>query len=280
MTQKSRKKKTIVYILLVLLVFALLLIDSNYRIVTEEYTVQFADLPTGFDGYRILQLSDIHAAEYLQGNDYLAEKVRAADPDIIALTGDLVDQNEQLEIIRPLLLQLTEIAPVYYVTGNHEWDGVDMSALFDLLEECGITTLRNNYVYLTAGSDKIVLAGAEDPNGPADMETPEELVERIDAETDSAFVVMLNHRNDRLALYADLGVPFVLSGHAHGGIVRLPFTDGLVGPKRELLPTYTSGIYTKNDTVMLVSRGIGNHTGFPRFLNNPHIAVAVLQKGV
>jgi predicted MPP superfamily phosphohydrolase len=279
MTKTKKRRHTGAKLLLVLIVLtAIMLYDSNTRIATEEYDFHYKNLPAAFDGFRIVQLSDIHAAEYGDGNEKLIGAVKDAKPDIIVITGDMIDSDDQLGMIKPLVSALTDISPVYYVTGNHEWDSGGLNELFTALDELQVTVLRNDYVRLEMGNASIVLAGAEDPNGPADMMTPEELVTDIRAAEGDRLIVMLNHRNDRLDLYSSLNVELVLCGHAHGGIIRLPFTDGLIGPRREWLPKFTDGVYTKGDTSMLVSRGIGNHTGYPRFMNNPHIPVAVLHK--
>jgi predicted MPP superfamily phosphohydrolase len=276
-TKKRRHTGSKLFLLLIILT-VILIYDSNTRISTEEYEIYDLAIPYAFDGYRIVQLSDVHAAEFGENNEKLLNAVREAQPDIIVITGDMIDADDQNEVTKTLLSGLTDISPVYYVTGNHEWDSGGLNELFDTLDSLGVTALRNEYVRLELGAASIVLAGAEDPNGPADMMKPEELVRRIRQAEGNSFLVMLNHRNDRLDLYASLGVDLVLCGHAHGGLIRLPFTDGLIGPKREWLPEFTNGIYTKNETKMLVSRGIGNQTGYPRFLNNPHIPVAVLRQ--
>lgn len=279
MARRGRRRRSILgqFLLLLVILSAIILFDSNARIVTEEYELELEVLPAGFDGFRIVQLSDIHAAEYGHENEKLVQKVRGEAPDIIAVTGDLIDSGDQLSIVSSLMRQLTEIAPVYYVTGNHEWDSGGVHALFDVLRGCGVTVLRNEYEVISRGGDTIVIAGIDDKNGPADMIMPEELIENIRAELGDPFIVLLGHRNNMLERFAAMNVDVVLCGHAHGGIVRLPLTDGLIGPNREWLPTHTSGIYTSGGTSMLVSRGIGNHTGFPRFLNNPHIPVLVLK---
>ena len=268
----------------VVLAVAGLFVDSNARMVTSEYELYYRDLPGTFDGFRIVALSDIHAASFGDGNERLVSMVAAAEPDIIAITGDLIDGygtptiEEQLEIAETLAAELVKIAPVYYITGNHDWDSGALRQLIPLLEERGVEVLRNRYAVLGSGSEEIVIAGTDDPNGPADMIKPDEFVGKIRAEIGERFIVMLEHRNNNLALYSELGVDLVLCGHAHGGIVRLPFTDGLFGPQRDWFPTYTSGVYSMGDTNMVVSRGIGNHTGYPRLLNNPQIVVAVLRR--
>jgi predicted MPP superfamily phosphohydrolase len=276
-THRKRRGRGVKLLGMLAVLIAALLYDSNTRIDTAEYTLSFGNLPPAFDGYRIVSLSDVHAAQFGRDNVRLITAVAEASPDIIAITGDLIDSTGQLGIVDTLVSSLTEIAPVYYVTGNHEWDSGDVRDLLSLLEQRGVTVLRNSFVPLTVGADTVVLAGTDDPNGPTDMIPPERLIEDIRSAEGGRFLIVLEHRNNRLGLYSSLGVELVICGHAHGGIVRLPFTDGLVGPSRELLPSYTSGVYTHGGTDMLVSRGIGNHTGFPRFLNNPHIPVAVLR---
>jgi predicted MPP superfamily phosphohydrolase len=277
--RRKRGKRARAALLICAVLAAVLFYDSNFRIDVAEYRLDCADLPLPFDGFRVVSLSDVHAAQFGRDNERLIAAVSGAKPDIIAITGDLIDSRGQLDIVDTLVGGLLEIAPVYYVTGNHEWDSGDIKNLLSLLEQRGATVLRNGYALIERGGGAIVLAGTDDPNGPADMKTPKELIGDIRAAQGERFIVVLEHRNSHLGLYASLGVGLVICGHAHGGIVRIPFTDGLVGPSRELFPTYTSGVYAQGATYMLVSRGVGNHTGFPRFLNNPHIPVAVLRAG-
>ena len=284
MKSKKRKRAFLIILLILVISAAILVFDSNTRIVTTEYELIYPNLPEQYDGFRIVQLSDLHSSEFGKDNTRLIEKVRAAKPDIIAVTGDIIDRyqikkpvEKQLEVAEALVTALVPIAPVYYVTGNHEWDSGAIRPLLDMFEECGVHVLRNQYQRLENGGGSIIIAGAEDPNGPADGIKPADFVEKIFADEGSNFIVMLTHRNNTLPLYSSLGVDLVMCGHAHGGIVRLPFTDGLVGPNFDFLPTYTNGVYTMGTTNMIVSRGLGNHIGWPRFLNNPHIVAAVLK---
>jgi len=281
----SKRRVWIFPIILIVITLAIgvILADSNMRLVTTTYELSYKNLPETFDGYRIVVLSDVHAAVFGEDNGGIVSRVRAASPDIIALTGDLIDgtgklaTDEQIVIAQALAARLLTVAPVYYITGNHDWDSNALRELLAVLEECGVKILRNRYTLLEAEGDTIVLAGTDDPNGPADMIKPDEFVGRIVESEGERFIVMLEHRNNNLRLYSDLGVELVLCGHAHGGIIRLPFTDGLLGPRRDFLPTYTSGVYTDGATKMVVSRGVGNHTGFPRFLNNPEVVVIELR---
>jgi hypothetical protein len=274
-----------ILLLFFILLIAALFIDSNNRIVTTEYQLFYANLPVSFDGFRIVVLSDIHAAEFGAGNGRLISKVEAAAPDIIAITGDFIDYSEnlpaekQLEIAETLVKGLVPIAPIYYVTGNHDWDKRIGGpwALIEMLEAHGVRVLRNQHTRLEIGDCSIILAGTDDSNGPADMVAPDEFVRRIISTEGQGFIVMLEHRNNNLPLYSELGVDLVLVGHSHGGIIRLPFTDGLLDQQRDWFPTHTSGVYTMGGTNMVVSRGLGNSMGLPRLLNNPHLVVAILR---
>ena len=279
--------KFIIILLIIFIPALIILIDSNTRLVTTEYKLQFNNLPAAFDGYRIVLIADLHGAEHGKDNERLVERIQSVNPDIITIAGDLVDKyqpgnpaEKQIDVAQKLVQKLVRIAPVYYVTGNHEWEPeIERQKLFSLLEENGADVLRNQYRRLSFGSDAIILAGIEDPLGPADMIKPEDLIKRIREREDTGFIIALYHRNYGLEMLSALGVDLILSGHAHGGMVRLPFTDGLIGPRLEFLPTYTSGVYIKNNTKMVVTRGLGNHLGWTRFLNNPQVVVVELQKG-
>lgn len=239
-------------------------------------------LPTEFDGYKIVHLSDLHGHEYGEGSEKLLARVAEQGPDLIVVTGDLIDQASQLQMIPALAKGLAAIAPTYYVTGNHEWGlGTGtVKELKNLLSQCGVIPLSNQYEVLEREGAQIVLAGVDDPNGYADQTTPEELYARIESNAPGLFTLLLAHRNDRFGQYADAGYDFVMSGHGHGGIVRLPFVGGLVGTNRQFFPKWTSGIYTLGDSTLFVSRGLGNNTvpfqGF-RVFNRPELAVVTLK---
>ncbi|MDR3209886.1 MAG: metallophosphoesterase [Oscillospiraceae bacterium] len=260
------------FTLIFCVVIAFCFYDSNTTLDTETYDLHFAGLPRDFDGYRIAVVSDVHAKEFGADNARLIAAVANAAPDMIAVTGDLIDGPDQLGIVLPLVHALSELAPVYFITGNHEWDSGSVRELLAALPENGAVVLRNQVVTLRRGDASIALVGLEDPNGPADMRKPFQVFEDVPQD---AFTVTLVHRNTYLPTLAELGADLVLCGHAHGGIVRLPFTDGLID-QTGFLPTYTNGAYTMGGTTMLVSRGLGNVYNIPRLFNRPHIPVAVL----
>ena len=236
-------------------------------------------LPDGFEGLRIVQISDLHGHEYGQDSEALLALVAQQAPEFIVVTGDLIDQESHLAMVPALARGLAAIAPTYYVTGNHEWAVGGVPRLKGILTECGVTVLSNQYVTLERNGDSLVLAGVDDPNGYADQKTPEELYGEIQREAGDLCTILLAHRNDRFDQYAAAGYDLVISGHAHGGIVRLPFTDGLLGTDRKLFPTWTAGVYSLGDSTLFVSRGLGNNTvpihGF-RLFNRPDLAVLEL----
>ena len=285
--QKQNKRRGKVFIVL-LLVFIFVIIalfaDSNLRLVTTEFELRYANLPSSFDGFRIALIADIHGAEHGENNERLIRRIRDAEPDIIAIAGDLIDDHQrriplerQFEIAETLTTALLEIAPVYFVTGNHEWDIGNTLEFLGMLRDWGVVVLRNNYILLERGGQSIILVGIDDPHGPADMPSPNEVIGRIAETNDADFMIVMYHRNYKLPMFSQLGVDLLLSGHAHGGLVRLPFTDGLIGPRREFFPTHTSGLYTMGTTNMIVTRGLGNHYGWTRFLNNPEVVVIELR---
>ncbi len=255
-----------------------------WGLMTTRTELTLPGLPAGFDGLRIVHLSDLHGHEYGEGNRDLLERVAAERPDLIVMTGDMIDRAAQLEMIPALADGLSAVAPTYYVTGNHEWaTGTNtVRELKPLLNDHGVTTLTNRYEVLERNGDFLALAGVDDPNGFADQKTPEELAEEIAAAEPGLYTILLAHRNTEFERYAAAGYDLVLSGHGHGGIVRLPFTDGLLGADRRFLPTHTAGRYDEGGSVLYVSRGLGNNTTpFPgfRLFNRPEVVSLTLRAG-
>ena len=168
-------------------------------------------------------------------------------------------------------------APVYFVSGNHDWASGAEQELFEALEAAGAVCLRNDFLSLERGGDSLILAGVEDPNGPADMETPEELVSRLREAAPAAFVLLLAHRAYWAERYPELDVDLILCGHTHGGIVRLPLLGGVAGTNFSLFPEYDAGLFDTGRYKLFISRGLGNSVPLPRFLNTPEIASVTLK---
>ncbi len=262
-------------------IFGLLAYDSSVRLVTDEFTLGNGRLPEDLEGVRIVHLSDLHAVRFGEGNRELIDAVRECRPDIICITGDMVDaaREEQEPYVRELIPELTSIAPVYFVSGNHEWAAGWARELFEMLEEMGVTVLRNEYVTFGRGDDYMVIAGVDDPNGLRDQKSPAQVVSEIREEHPGKYILMLAHRDTELDMWSGLGVDAVLCGHAHGGLIRLPFTDGLIAPGQGFFPTWTAGIYEQGGTQMLVSRGFAGSHMAPRLFNNPEVVSVTLSRG-
>lgn len=275
------KHKVLMTVSLLIIVIAVLFLDSCFRFVSTVYDLSY-DIPEGFEGYRIVQISDLHLVSFGENNASLIKAVREQEPDIIVLTGDLINRvdesadKNQSEKLRPFLEQLVKIAPCYFVSGNHEWASGEIEQLANVLDEVGVTYLRNEYVTLSSGSDSIVLAGVEDPNGRADMLLPYEVVDNARKTNPDSFVILLGHRNYWLDDYPLLDVDLIFCGHAHGGVWRLPFIGGVFGTSLNLFPDNTEGVCSGKRYDMVVSRGLGNNGYIPRLFNNPELVTVVL----
>ena len=263
---------------------------GNTALRTDSLTYTSTALPAEFDGLRIVQLSDLHNREFGKNNHRLYAAVEQAAPDLIFLTGDLVDEYAEAPIpyAKAVGKALSAIAPTYYVTGNHEWahGNAAVEELKTALRESGVTVLSNQFVPLERNGQTIFIAGIDDPNGYADQTTPEELAAKLYTQQEAPFWLLLAHRNTLFnGRYCRLGADLTFCGHAHGGIWRLPFTDGLVDTNLNLLPSFTSGFYHCNDAdcegaEVFVSRGLGNSPKWAfRLFNRPQIAVVTLKKG-
>lgn len=287
-SEKNKKKVRIIPIILItiVIIIAAFTIDSNVRLVTTEYELYFSTLPDSFDGFRIVLLADLHDTEFGRGNEHLISRVRDAEPDIIVIAGDILNSyrfsrsfQKQLESIETLISNLASIAPIYFVQGNHEGSFSNMEAgtLLQLLRNYGAHVLLNDYVVFENNTDQIIIVGINWRSVAGVGRRESRLIENIYDSYGDSFIITIAHSNSYLSFFSESDVDLILSGHGHGGLIRLPFTDGLIGHDFDWFPTYTSGVYSMDDTYMLVSRGLGSPPLIPRFLNNPHIAVAVLR---
>lgn len=285
----QRKPRLIRLLLLLIFIMAAALWWGNSSIETDTFAFSSARLPDSFDGARIVQLSDLHGRFFGKNNVRLCAAVEAARPDCILITGDLVDRAtaDPVDYAASVGAALSAIAPTYYVTGNHEWGHgpAVVEQLKAALRENGVTVLSNEVYPWTRGGDTILLAGVDDPNGYADQKTPAQLAADICAEYGAPFWLLLAHRNNVFnGGYCRLNADLTLCGHAHGGVWRLPFTDGLIDTAFTLFPSFTNGFYRCTDgncagAEVFVSRGLGNSPRFvPRIFNRPQVAVITLKK--
>lgn len=275
-----RRRKTAVLLVLTALLAAGFLLWGNCSLQTTETALVSPALPPAFDGLRIVELADLHGRVFGRGSRRLLAAVRRAEPDLICIDGDLFDEHTDLAMLPPLLRGLCAIAPVYYVTGNHEWRVPGLRGILAQMRACGVTVLQDDWRALRRGEDALIVAGTDDPCGPAERKTPAELIADIRAEAgEAAFLLLLTHRNDQLPQWSALGVQAVLAGHCHGGVVRLPFVGGLFGTDRRLFPAWDAGLYRQGETALYVSRGLGYTNVHFRLFNRPEVAVIVLRRG-
>lgn len=266
---RSNRKKYIKSALVLLIVIALLLFCSyqNRHLETTYYTYKAEQLGADLEGYRIVQISDLHNVKFGKNNQKLVDRIRECEPDMIVLTGDLVDSNHtNVDRAVQFVDEIVKICPVYYVTGNHEYwlEKSEYDELMDGLVSAGVVILDNQVVEISRGDAKFRLVGLDDKS-LADG-TLEALLS-----DEKELTVVLAHEPQYLARYAGTGVDLVLSGHAHGGQFRLPFVGGIVVPDQGFLPEYTAGEYYMNGTEMIVSRGLGNSVIPVRLFNYPEI---------
>ena len=274
-----KKKKILVFILILFIVSASL-VWGNRSIVTTEYTVSPENLPESFKGFRIVQISDLHNTDF---GGKLLEKTAEANPDIIVVTGDIVDSySPDIPFAVEFAKRLCEIAPVYYVTGNHERRFKEYESIKSQLEDAGFEVLDGKTAEIIRNGEKINLVGIDDINFFAGNDIFErylpfsEKLKSLAAESGEEVSILLSHKPEFLELYSICGFDIVFCGHAHGGQMRLPFVGGIYTPDQGFFPEYAEGVHTRGKTNMIISRGLGNSIFPLRIFNRPEIIVCNL----
>ena len=276
---------------------------ENNVVQTSRFVVESNLLPREFDRFKIVQVSDLHGKIFGLDSRSLFDKIRCERPSVIVITGDLIDERRfDLEYARDVVRKLSRIAPVFYVTGNHEGNfvaGIKEQTL-DAIQQSGARMLDEHSVELTFDSkgalvltskeadaspclpNSILLAGTPDP---IEQKTNyriwvDERLARI-PRCDEQFSVLLAHRPDLIDSYAKRRFDLVFSGHAHGGQFRVPFLlpNGLYAPNQGFFPKYTNGLYRKGRTTEIVSRGLGPSVIPTRIFNRPNLVVCELRVG-
>lgn len=241
------------------------------RPVLTKYDISLSRLPRGFDGFSIALLSDIHG----QVADNLLALLRESQPEIIAITGDLVDSRRQeLTAALAFVRDAAAIAPCFYVPGNHESRLPQYPLLASGLKKRGVTIPDDRAVFISRGGSQIQLLGLADPGFPGGQERMERALERICS--GDWFRLLLSHRPEYFPMYSRFGIDLTLSGHAHGGQVRLPGIGGLFAPGQGFFPKWDGGIYQNGGSTLAVSRGLGNSAAPLRIHNPPEIVKLTL----
>ncbi|MBE7015605.1 MAG: metallophosphoesterase [Ruminococcaceae bacterium] len=249
----------------------------------SSYMLYEKNLPQAFDGFKIAHISDLHSVPA----EGIFEAVKENTPDIIAVTGDLVHDNDKpYDKTISLMEKLSSLAPIYAVTGNHDLWRPNHNRIIKEIEDANVTFLRNEMVKLSKNGSEIALFGMEDPFS----KIPDIIAKNV---ADSyaqlpeydGFGILLFHRANLFDLVKDFGFDLILSGHMHGGQVRLPLIGGVCGPTSAILsksgmlfPKYTAGIYNNKNTSMVVNRGVGNTLPVPRFGNPPDVGIVTLHR--
>ncbi len=272
----------------------------NNTITVHTYIYHSEQIPESLKGLRIIQLTDIHSVRNEEQGQLIYDKTAGENPDIICITGDLVDSRyygehgpEGERLTLELVRKLVELAPVYYVYGNHEMillDDPENNAFRVALQEIGVHIINNEKVSWSReeGGESICIAGIQDPStlykNPqfAYYETNPERMEAMmdqvfEGLTEEEFVLLLSHRPEYLELYDQYEADLCLTGHAHGGQFRLPFIGGVYAPGQGFLPKYTVGVYETEDMEMFVGTGIGNSVIPVRVFNPPEILSIVVE---
>lgn len=283
MTAKSKKRILLAVMAIALLSLIVWIVWGNTALELSTYTVTSSDLPESFQSYQIAHISDLHNTEMGKDNEKLLAMLRDADPDMIAITGDIIDsRNTDIEVALQFIREAVKIAPCYYVTGNHEARVNEYEELKIGMASAGIIILEDAQTEISIEGQTITLIGVNDPSFQTDyLFGDSETVmnsKLMELHTDgNEFTILLSHRPELFDIYADHDIDLILSGHAHGGQFRLPFVGGLVAPNQGLFPEYDAGLYTGENTNMIVSRGIGNSILPFRVNNRPEVILIELQ---
>lgn len=292
---RLRKWKKWLIFLGSLIAIVIFLYYENNAIGITKFEISSNKLPAGFNSYRVVHLSDLHSKRFGKDQSRLVNKIKKLKPDVIFVTGDLVDAtryNEQVSLT--LMREAVAIAPVYYVTGNHEWSSGRYDSLEKELLKLEVHVMRNSYKDISLGKGHIRIVGIDDPTFTTNESyldsgiVGEQIVSALQgrslkdvtipvSELSESYTLLLSHRPELFSEYVKLKIDLTFAGHAHGGQIRLPFLGGLVAPNQGLLPTFDGGKYVDGQSTMIVSRGLGNSIIPQRLFNRPEIVVVDLK---
>ena len=282
----DRGAKAVLFaVLLIYIGLIIFTVWGNTALMLHEMEIESSRLPEAFSGFRIAHISDLHDAEFGDGNEKLLDLLSRAEPDIIVITGDLVDRRHaDTEKALRFVEKAAALAPTYYVSGNHEAARGDYDELREKIEDAGAAVLDDGRAVIEREGGKILLLGLKDPDfsvkgdffGETSAMVKAKLGELMNGE--DKYTVLLSHRPELFLAYVSCGVDLAFCGHAHGGQFRFPFVGGLYAPGQGFFPEYDAGLYTAGSTSMAVSRGLGNSVIPFRFNNRPEIILAVLSR--
>ena len=277
-----------ILILSALLLFAFLY-WQNSSLTVSQYDIPLSGLPKEFDGCRIVHLSDLHNKRFGKRQKRLLTCVLARKPDYIVLTGDLADKrrtrDERFFPARELCEGLVKIAPVFAAMGNHETEKNRVEKMTAVLEACGVTVLADKTALLHKNGASLPVIGLADIAVSAERFGNRQgsfahctVLKELYHGAGEGCAILLSHRPHLVPIYRAAGVPLVLSGHAHGGLIRIPGVGGLIGTDRRLFPDFDAGQFNNGRYTLIVSRGLGNSVSIPRVFNRPEIVCVELTR--
>ncbi|MCA9765660.1 MAG: metallophosphoesterase [Carnobacterium sp.] len=273
-------KRKILLISTFIFVFIFWVMWTNLTIATSYFEIENKKIPSDFSGFKIAEVSDLHNRQWGQT---LIKKIKAEKPDIITITGDLIDSSHtNFDQAMQFIEEANKLAPIYYVTGNHEAWIENYAVLEGKLKSAKVMMMDDKSVFIEKEKNKIHISGIQDPDfferendyGIQGARTRTKLTELLEKEF---FTIVLSHRPEQFEQYVAAGANLVLAGHAHGGQVRIPFIGGLVAPNQGFFPKYTEGLHSKKNTKMVVSRGLGNSIIPIRINNTPELVIITLK---
>ena len=277
-------EKKMLFFLIIISICVLWFYWSNHYIEVTNIQIYDELIPKEFDEFVLVHISDLHNAQFGDKQQVLLDKISNANPDIITITGDLIDCNHtNLNTAIEFIDGAVKLAPIYYVTGNHEAWSEEYSDLKKYLKKMNVLILEDEAVFLKQGEKTLRLIGLDDPDFmlPNDLfgekkDMVNKKLQDIIAKDNSYYTILLSHRPELVEVYSNHSINLVLSGHAHGGQFRIPFIGGVIAPNQGFFPTYTEGKYNVNQTQMIVNRGLGNSIIPFRVNNRPEIVVIEL----
>lgn len=277
--KKFNLSKNIYVILMVIIAFISWVCYTNLNISKTEINIKNEKIPMDFSGFKIVQVSDLHNHNW---GDKLTSKIENETPDIIVITGDLVDSSHtNIDVAIDFVKAANKIAPVYYVTGNHEAWLEDYDELENRLVDAGVHIMDDKSELIEKGDSKINIVGIQDPDF-VERDTFDGIQESIVMKklepllNDNFYNIVLCHRPELFNAYTEMKVDLAITGHAHGGQFRIPFIGGVIAPNQGFFPKYTEGVYHQDSTDMVVSRGLGNSILPVRINNMPELVVITL----
>lgn len=278
---KSRNKNK--FKLIIILFLVLFIIVAFYNgLVVRDYVIKTDKLLPN-QSIKIVLITDLHSHLYGKDQQKIANKIKDQNPDFIALAGDILDDEVPIYGTEVFLDAIKDIAPVYYVTGNHEIWTREVAKVKNLFRRYGVKVLENNYEEVSIKGIELIIAGAEDPD-IIPYERPDsnwyDEVEKglLGVDNKDGYKILLSHRPELVDFYNALDFDMVLSGHAHGGQVRIPFIlNGLYAPHQGFFPKYAGGVYKHENYTHVVSRGASFNPKLPRIFNPPEVVAITIQ---